>query len=92
MIFLWERGFASFVGCKLAANTPWLLRGDPSLWQTQKGAGKVADVPKSPKTHRAHPSWDQDVGTGLAPIPSGAVPVWETGNEMAEGSAEVLLG
>lgn len=49
------------------------------MWQTQKGAGKVADVPKSPKTHCAHPSRDQGVGTGLAPLPTGAVPVWEMG-------------
>lgn len=63
--------------------------------QTQKGAGKVMDVPKSPKIYCAHPSRDQDVGTGLAALPRGAVPawvpVWELGSEVGEGRRALLL-
>lgn len=76
-----------------AANTPWVWRG---FWgvlkQTQKGAGKVPDVSKSPKICRVHPARDQDVGTGLAPL-SQWMPVM--GSEMGngeQGSAELVLG
>lgn len=97
-----ERDFASFVGCKLAANTPWVSRvlgfflggwgGDLSLRQTQKGAGEVPDVPKSPKICCVHPARGQDVGTALAAL-SQWMPVM--GSEMGEGeqgSAELMLG
>lgn len=46
-----------------------VLRCDLSLWQTQKGAQKMADVPKSPKTQCDRPSCGQEAGTGLAPAP-----------------------
>lgn len=48
--FTSQRDFASFMGCKLPANTMQVLRCDPSLQQAQQGAQMMADVPRSLKT------------------------------------------